>query len=449
MLLFGLGALVRRPVAGFVAAAVFIYATTFAMNPIDGIGFNGELASAPFALGSVLLGLVALNRRDTAPSVVWLYAGSGLLGALSGLCKQISILHLLPTAMAICLMLWRERRAKRAIDFRPLLAFGMGAVTPLLAVVVFYARAGHLRTLIYYYFTYNKTVYLGPVTLGNAIEQTYLFMRARADFSITLIFLGIWGALRFIEWLSAKEPTTQDCHFAIVWQNLLFALAGAFATFRFWDHYFVTVVPWLGLLVGLWIEEMLERAKGKQSARAHTFLSVSVLVVFLLLELLSFPLTKLLLENERRAGAWGDPKDEPISKYIVSSTERTDRIFVWGFAPEYYTSSERASASRYVYTTFVSGMVPWFENLTVEQEDSYAVPGSRETLIRELTRNDPQLIVDVPSSLRGRSLKRYKFLADFVNDRYCFESRVKGKNGRIADFYRRRHGTDPCGKAAE
>jgi hypothetical protein len=70
-------------------------------------------------------------------------------------------------------------------------------------------------------------------------------------------------------------------------------------------------------------------------------------------------LTELWLHGERRLGYFGNPADEPVTNYIVEHTGQDDYIFVWGFAPEFYTTAHRRSASKFIYTTFVGGMVPW------------------------------------------------------------------------------------------
>jgi hypothetical protein len=446
LLVFLLGALGRRPLAGFVGAAVFVFGTTFAMQPIDGIALNGELAATPFALASTLLALVALRSPGKSlESLVWLAAGSGALATLAGLVKQSSAGHLLPVAAWWAAAALGRDEPARAVTWRPLAAFALGALTPALATTAFYWRAGHLGELIYYFMTYNRRVYMAPVTLGGAIEASYYFARAHPEL-VLVSFGGLaWCAARWVSTAPGWRPGAVARAFAsdgLLWTSALqmaVALAGAASTFRFWGHYFVPAVPWIGLLGGWALDEQLQAASERAGPRR--VLAAHALVVLALLGLVGATglLTRLSLDAERRTGAYGDPSDEPISRYVEAHTRPTDSIFVWGFSPDYYVSSRRRAASRFLYTTFVAGMVPWFEGLTLEQENALAVPGSRELLMRELDASAAELVLDVPAPLRGRGMRRYPELAAYLETRYCYETTLRGRNGRAADVFRRKH----------
>ena len=89
-------------------------------------------------------------------------------------------------------------------------------------------------------------------------------------------------------------------------------------------------------------------------------------------------------------------------------------------------------------------MVPWFEWISREEEDKLAVPGARALLIQELEDERPPLIIDVPTSMDGRSMRRYPSLASHLEANYCFAITIFGHNGRVADIYHRRTDARPC-----
>lgn len=449
---FLLGAVSRRPLAGFVAAASFVFSTAYAMEPKDGIGFNGEMVSMPFVLLGAALTTVAIrNRPPGSESRVWLAAGSGALVMIGALCKQPAGFHLAPLALWWLSTTFNERPALGRIDHRPLLGFAFGCATPALAVVAFFLQAGAWRPFSYYLFTYNRDVYMGPVTAGYAIESSFLFWRDHGALLI-LSLLGVsWAVARFTAKLEGWSPAKWSIAFSstalttVTAMQLLLALIGAFGTFRFWEHYFINALPWFGLLCGMLLEEQL--ASGPNATTRMRRATIAVIACFVIVSFVQRHLTTLWLDGQRRAGTfYGDPDAEPIASYVREHTPPDGSVFVWGFAPEIYTNAKRRAASRFVYTTFPSGIVPWFYWLTLDQENALAVPGSRAQLIQELEAERPPLIVDVPVSIRGRSMRRYSELAAYLAERYCYVTTVPGRNGRIADMYHRRVDGSPCPK---
>jgi hypothetical protein len=215
-------------------------------------------------------------------------------------------------------------------------------------------------------------------------------------------------------------------------------------TFRFWDHYFITTLPWFGLLLGMLLEESI---LGPFQAGTHRALRSTIVIIacFVSLSFVLRHLTTLWLDGERRRGQFfGNPTEEPIANYIQHHVQPDESIFVWGFAPELYVSSKRRSASRFVYTTFPSGMVPWFYWLAPTEEQQLIVPGSQALLLQELTAQSPALILDIPNSMHGRSIRRYPELERHLEQHYCFGKTLMGKNNRIADIYHRRHADESC-----
>lgn len=102
-----------------------------------------------------------------------------------------------------------------------------------------------------------------------------------------------------------------------------------------------------------------------------------------------------------------DAKDEssqPIGRTIALHTSPGERIFVWGYFPELYLFSQRLPASRFLYTNYVTGLIPW-TNLDPWIDTDYAiVPGAREQLAEDLRRHPPAMVVDTGG---GRGYIKY------------------------------------------
>ena len=83
-----------------------------------------------------------------------------------------------------------------------------------------------------------------------------------------------------------------------------------------------------------------------------------------------------------------------VSTYIREHSSAEDRIFVWGFHPDIYLHSDRRPASRFLYASFVTGLIPW-TNTAPERDTTYAiVPGAMAALLRDLAATNPKFIVD-------------------------------------------------------
>ncbi|HEX2862883.1 MAG TPA: hypothetical protein VHN79_14645, partial [Lacunisphaera sp.] len=83
-----------------------------------------------------------------------------------------------------------------------------------------------------------------------------------------------------------------------------------------------------------------------------------------------------------------------VSAYIREHSAAGDRVFVWGFHPDIYLHADRLPASRFLYASFLTGLIPW-TNVAANRDTAYAVvPGAMETLLRELSARPPLYIVD-------------------------------------------------------
>jgi hypothetical protein len=93
---------------------------------------------------------------------------------------------------------------------------------------------------------------------------------------------------------------------------------------------------------------------------------------------------------------WTLPVDASVraAEFIRRTTPANEKIFVWGYYPEFYLFAERAPASRFVYASFLTGLVPW-TNTAPDRDTTYAiVPGAMDTLLAELESQRPTYFVD-------------------------------------------------------
>ncbi len=211
------------------------------------------------------------------------------------------------------------------------------------------------------------------------------------------------------------------------------AFAGACFTFRFFPHYFVQFFPFAGVVIGALLTRSFEKLDADD--RPGLISAFTMIAGATLLLIIANSALHRNVRIRRETDRWyQDPTADPIVRYVVEHTTPEQTIFVWGFRAETYLSSRRYPASRYVYTVYPAGVVPWFQG-THEDEDRRVVPGSRELLLEDLERARPELVIDAGRSMNGRYMYNYPMLRAYLDRHYCFMRYVDGE-----PVYRRRHG---------
>lgn len=322
------------------------------------------------------------------------------------------------------------------------MAYFAGLLTPPLLVVLLYAAVGELHALIYWTITYNRAVYMSPFPAEVIARTTEKLFRnhlalfgAVVPIAVGAVVLPLFRArsLRevFANWdADPFVPTTALSAAA--------GLIGAHAAMRGFGHYYVQVVPWAGLLVGAMVEDALRRQCRRTSA--GRFLA-ELTVLGMTAWLTWFGVDRVVRDYRRSRDSAGfqDPRNDSVCKLFQAYSKPEDHVFIWGFVPSFYTSCARKPASRFVYTTMVAGVVPWFTSATVEEDDLLAVPNSREQLIQDLEDTKPPIILDWGSSIGNRPMRRYAILARYLNTHYCLVQTVNA-----VDTYFRRPPNGRC-----
>jgi hypothetical protein len=452
---FLLAAELFSPFAAAVAVLVQTYFVTYELTPWDGLGYNGELVAMPFVLLSSLL--VARMQTGAASSTVgarghrrwarafWL-ATAGGLAACALLSKQVTFLHVLPAALWLLVGpsatddSGSERPRWLAAQGLDVGCYALGFVVPFALVVGIYAAAGHLRDFVYYYQRYGRDIFMAPLTrevmASKLREELDKYLLGLACV-VSLVVLALARAVRDVfgaprgwgRWRRQAPALFALLHFFA-------AAAGATFTWRFFGHYFVQMYPFLGLVAGYALSERFEDMD--EDHLPTVFGGLLVVAGALVLLALADSALHRFVRLQRSTDRWyKDPESDEIVRYVREKTLPSGSIFVWGFRAETYVSARRYPASRFVYTVYPSGIVPWFET-TLKEEASRVVPGSQELLLDDLEHSKPELVVDAGRSLHGRYMYEIPIFRKYLDEHYCFARYVDGE-----PIYRRRH-VDAC-----
>lgn len=436
-----LGRMRDRMFAGALGGAFYVYVIFHGVELGAGGSVNGEQLVAPLtcwatvAMGAAVRSPPGARRRRLAML-------AGLLVGVAGWTKITFIVAVVPLAVWAWVAHAKEADGLRA-RARELVPLGLGWAAPTAFVLLVYGVAGAWGDLYYRFFTYNAEIYMGPYAGASRLDAVRRWLGGSPEIP-ALSCLFVAGALvahagyltSALDRRSFRSTLLRTDVVALALAQAALAFASGVAQMRFWPHHFVAAIPWAGLLLGLGIDSLVERLPSV--ARTPLRGVVAGLLVYGLATTIGTD--ALQRERERRAGRWGRPSRDPMCSAIHEHAEPDEPIFVWGFDGDLYVSCARRPASRYVYDTLVAGIVPPFWS---ERRPERVARDARSDTARDLERERPPLIVDLPARLGNTSINDIPELRAVLSRDYCRAEQVTGWGNRRATFYLRKDG-DRC-----
>lgn len=374
----------RQAGAGAWAAALYVVLSVVLLYRGDAFAFNTEWCVAFFT--SVAAWMFARHVADGRQR--WLFAAGAALGG-AFLSKQPALLDAAAPVLGLTYLAWRRPAERRPLPFR-VAALVAGWAAPVALVALYFVAHGALRDAVYYAWTYNVQVYGPEITTGerlaSGLKLGQMFLQyAPCLLPWTALALFV-AAFRAAQRRPAVEEAPVNEFLAVVLAWAITSLGGAMSGGRGFDHYFIQALPPLGLLTG-WllarIVRLVRNPQGRVLARAGAALLLALTV------------------GSLAAAAWEQrqrtlPPDSSLraARAVRAATLPGERIFVWGYHPEFFLFTDRPTASRFVYSSFLTGLVPW-SNTAPEIDTAYAiVPGAMDTLLAELEQHRPVFFID-------------------------------------------------------
>jgi 4-amino-4-deoxy-L-arabinose transferase-like glycosyltransferase len=381
----------RHPGVGVVAAFVFAALSTNLFYASDANAAETEW----FAILFTTWGAWWFWRTMTAPTLRPAF-GAGVLFGLAFLSKQPAALDLVAPLVATVWLAatrrWNMITAGRVVAG---LVGGFVAVTG--AVLLYFAAHGALGDLIFYTWTYNVHYY-GPevAALDRVLSALQLFVMLRQEYPLVLLAAVAAAAVLTVRLAQFRIPeaerTAQPWRlYVLVWSAT--SLAAAASSGRGYAHYFIQCLPALSLLAAwtLVVAASWVRCRWQAGPSLPHRLGLAGLALPLLAMAVS--LVAGPLAGRRRPVPPADPALRSAA-FITGHTTPDERIFVWGYNPDIYLYANRKPASRFLYCSFQTGLIPW-TNLAPDKDTAYAiVPGAMKTLLGELDARRPTFIVD-------------------------------------------------------
>ncbi len=374
--------------AGWCAAMLCLFVAT-AFLPGDGQAANFELFMVPATVAAVVL---ARRARWTA---------SGAAAAFAVLVKQTGGTILLPVAYL----------ALRTRTRRPLVLIGAGFAAPILATALLIGFDEYLRWNVF-----GNGGFAEPPPIGQAVQTFFEQWGIWAGFGAPVVLMLV------LAWRDRRRGLAGPDRDGDLWLWFLSAVLGVSVGWRFYGHYFLQLAPVSALLVTGAVARRTERVRTLVLASTGAIAVGCALAAFI-----------------------ADPADiirpavtDDVTRAVRAHSDPSDRLFIWGLAPEVYWRADRQPATRFVTTlSFLAGVQP-------TRDDARAFPerANKENWAdfrADFDAHPPRLVLDTsPADLKDAGLapmRRYPSLRARVENDYCFLLEVRGMH-----LYERRPG---------
>jgi hypothetical protein len=440
---FAAACFARRSLAGGVMALGYFTVSIVGMHvPWEGpagwgLSFNSEHLVNLFVGAALLSMTLAFPAGVSKVRLRYIFL-CGACVMTSALCKQIGLFAALPFGLWALSVAVRRDDLPRRIRSGIVIAFGAGLLLPFACVVLRFAIAGEIRTLYYYGLAYNTQIYIPAIDTPNRDYYLHTVFSLHHDMFVVGACLIGWGASRIFGRAPraffglARVPRVSDIARAYsadsfevtVALGFILSLAGASLGLRDFGHYYLPIVPWGCLLTGLLVEGAIRAIRDETRARSGRVWLVRASVLLPLALFATLGWLQKARDYATNADVRGlfDTRDWPICRFLRERTQPSDSIFIWGFDPAPYTACDRRAASRFVFTTFVSGVVPPLAGgieTPRSSDDRFVVPGAPQQLLDDLGREEPAFVFDSYETLRNRSMLEYGPLRRFLLSKYC------------------------------
>ena len=354
------------------------------------LAFNGEIV---MNLPIVWAWAIGLRRSSSTWRAELL--GAGALLCAGFLFKQPAAIAAVPLGIYLLLPSYRISRGltrTQSIIQAAILTTGFFGALALFAVVL--QEQGILRETIYW----------------TVLDHTIPYIFWKKGILFTLGFVGACLPLLVGAALAIRDHglwAGKNAERVALLGLLAASAVGTAAGARFYEHYYIQLIPPLALLAApfyahLWTGRM-------QSP--HWLLRPSLTYVWLALTIVAFSISHWVALAAR---------SEPLEtgRYLLEHSAPTDRIFVWGHKTRIYLDARRRPACRYILSFPLTGSI--FGGTVPGLDTRYRIrPFAWATLEEDFKKHPPAYIIDLysePGALYP--VRDFPILAKLLAERY-------------------------------
>ena len=376
------------------------------------------------ALGGTLLLLHALEREKP-----YLYLSSGTLLGMSVVMKQSGIFFVL---FAIVYILYNRMAAGSVRPLKGLFVrlgiFCLGASMPLLITALWLYLAGVFPRFWFWTVTYASR-YATQVSLPDALLRLKnSFLQVADGFFLFWMFasLGFIVMLFPRQRVYDKDSSPNDIITAQEQQSgvktdkalvlffVFFSFLSVLPGFYFRAHYYVTFLPAVSLLFGIFIHFLISGSLAFFRVRFPRLIGVGIFIAAATIGVIR-QRDDLFADNPLRLSGLiysGNPFPESleIARFIEQRTAPNDRIAIFGSEPQIFFYAKRRSATGYIYM------------YSLMEIHEYALAMQKE-MTAEVEASKPKFLIDVTageswSQQEGSENHIFKWMEGYIADNY-------------------------------
>lgn len=347
------------------ALAAAFYGLWSLMPGLQGTSAHAEHFAVLFGLAGYALLAQTFERTSHARIHRWLVVLlSGLLFGTAVLMKQQAAFFVAPALLYLLWTCWRsphdERRAAQALLGSAVL--GVGVVLPFGVLVAILSQLKLFDTFWFWTIAYASTYGIGDTTHLRGMIQ--LAFRHVGMASVLLDVLLITGVTSLVWDADSKRGRVFLCCLCAG------GIAAVLPSLRFYDHYFVFLLPAASLFAALGLSAVARLLGSAWSPRVpqigRSTLIVLVLGAVVWSNRLAWFQTSMVSLSRITYGANPFPEAVEIAKFLKAQAQPGERLLVFGSEPELYFYTGMPAATKYIYTYPLVERQPYAKQMQAE-----------------------------------------------------------------------------------
>lgn len=374
ILIYLLGKRLSGGFVGIIAAAAY---SVLSLSPsVEGQAAHATHFVVLAAVGGMLLLLAALERQGPNYLFFW----SGLVTGLAFIMKQPGFFFVLCSASLVIRFHFSGVRGPSSKLLSSRIALlTLGALVPLVATLAWLEYAGVFSRFWFWSIQYASE-YVTQIPLSHALDIFVSQVRRVVDGFYAVWVLAISGLLIAFSPYGPKSPSRFVALFTF------FSFLTICPGYYFREHYFVTLLPSVAILVGISAQFLQTKLGRFLRPPFPTAIGAGVVMAGIVMGVAASKDFFLGGEpskiSREISGLNPFPEAVKVAQFIASRSDPTDKVAVLGSEPEIYFYAGRMSATGYIYT------------YSLMEDQTHALAMQKE-MIAEIESAKPRFIVVV------------------------------------------------------
>ncbi len=387
------------------------------------LGFAGH--ATHFVTLFMVAGLVCWYQWQKSNKILYVLI-FGIMMGFSFLMKQQGVFFIIFGGILTLYTLYEKDNFSFLPFIKSGLLYTLGVFIPYLLTILWILTFGDFDKFWFWTVEYATKYTTSVVQLKDAPMMFYLsFSSMWKEFP--LVWISAIGGLAVI-WKSNWDRNLKI--FALLF--FIFSFLTICPGMYFRQHYFITWIPSLALLVGIFYDFLAQKIFNSSTDSPKGFILASVFLAVILgysikhnkPYWISMPINNV---SKDIYGTNPFVESKEIASYIKRNSSPDDKIAILGSEPQILVYADRISATGHIYTY---GMM--------EKQD-YNVK-MQEEMIREIEKNKPKFIVFVKVGLSWMEYpdsprKIFEWMPQYIDKNYEMKGQIEVSNEHKGEFY--------------